>query len=239
MLSMITGSHTCVMARRSATSIAAASGNSSFFEWTVLATHYHPEQGGRAPSDFLCKPRSNKTANTKILVEKTAEHSHLHSIASLAFNTPSSDANPRRKIRRMRMENVMKRRMIMTLASIVLAGSLLATGAEARGGGGGGGGHGGGMGGGMGGGGHMGGFGGGHMGGFGGSHIGGLGAGRIGGLGAAHVDGFHAGAMAHVGHEHFGHEHFGRHRFIGGGIYDDGLDCPYYTSTTWPYTCTY
>jgi hypothetical protein len=59
----------------------------------------------------------------------------------------------------------MKRTMII-LASALLAGSLLATGAQARGGGGGG--H---MGGGFGGGVHMGGFGG-HMGGIGGSHIG-------------------------------------------------------------------
>ena len=58
---------------------------------------------------------------------------------------------------------------MMILASAVLAGSLLATDAQARGGGGGGGGHGGG-----GGGGHMGGFGGGHMGGFGGGHIAGM-----------------------------------------------------------------
>jgi hypothetical protein len=50
-------------------------------------------------------------------------------------------------------------------------------------------------------------------------------------LGGAH--------MAHVGHEHFG---VGRRHFVGGGIYDYGLDCPYkpnYTSSTWPYTCAY
>jgi len=64
---------------------------------------------------------------------------------------------------------------MMILASAVLAGSLLATGAQARGGGGGGGGHGGG------GGGHMGGFGGGHMGGFGGEHMGGFGGDHFGG----------------------------------------------------------
>jgi hypothetical protein len=45
--------------------------------------------------------------------------------------------------------------------------------------------------------------------------------------------------MARVGHEHFGHERFGRHRFIGGDIYDNGFDCSYYMSSTWPYTCTY
>ena len=109
---------------------------------------------------------------------------------------------------------------MMILASAVLAGSLLATGAQARGGGGGGG-HGGG--------------GGGHMGGFDGGHMGGFGGGHIGGLGGAHVGGFGAGRMAHVGHEHFG---VGRRRF-GGGFYDYGLDCPYYGSYTWPYTCTY
>ena len=55
----------------------------------------------------------------------------------------------------------MRGRVMMILASAVLAGSLLATGAQARGGGGGG--HGGG--------------GGGRIGGFGGGHVGGLGAG--------------------------------------------------------------
>jgi hypothetical protein len=94
---------------------------------------------------------------------------------------------------------------MMILASAVLAGSLLATGAQARGGGGGGGGHGGGFGGG-----HMGGgFGGGHMGGFGGDHMGGMG--------------------------HFG----GGRRFVGRGLYGDGLDCPYYDSYASPYACDY
>ena len=118
---------------------------------------------------------------------------------------------------------------MMVLASAVLAGSLFATGAQARGGGGGGG-HGGG------GGGHMGGFGGGHIGGFGGAHIGGFGGARIGGLGAR-GGGFGAGRMAHVGHEHFDG---GRRHFVRRGSYDYGLDCPYYGSYyTWPYTCTY
>jgi hypothetical protein len=115
---------------------------------------------------------------------------------------------------------------MMILASAVLAGSLVATGAQARGGGGGG--HGGG------GGGH-GGFGGGHMGGFGGAHIGGLGAGRVGGFGGGHVGGFDAGRVAHADHAHFG-----RRRFSG-GYYGYGLDCPYYPTYayTWPYNCTY
>lgn len=115
---------------------------------------------------------------------------------------------------------------MMILASAVLAGSLLATGAQARGGGGGGG-HGGGG---------MGGFGGGHVGGFAGGHVGGFGSGRVGGLGEVHADAIHAGAMAHVGHEHFG---AGRHRFAGAGVYDYGADCPYSPSYTWTYTCTY
>ena len=110
---------------------------------------------------------------------------------------------------------------MMILATTLLAGSLAATGVEARGGGGGGG-HGGG------GGGHMGGFGGGHIGGFGGAHIGGIGGGRVGGFGA--------GQTARMGHDHGG---VGRRRFVGGGLYDGGLDCPYYMSNTWPYNCPY
>jgi hypothetical protein len=112
----------------------------------------------------------------------------------------------------------------MLLASAVLAGSLLVTGAQARGGGGGG--HGGGG---------MGGFGGGHMGGLGGGHVGGFGGGRIGVPGAGIAGGVGAGLMAHANHEHFG---AGRRRFVDGEIYD-GLDCPYYTSYTPPYTCIY
>jgi hypothetical protein len=42
--------------------------------------------------------------------------------------------------------------------------------------------------------------------------------------------------MAHVGHEHFG---AGRRHFDGGYYDDYGLDCPYYRTYTWPYTCTY
>src|ERR1700748_3344654 len=68
------------------------------------------------------------------------------------------------------MENVMRGRMMMVLASAILAGSLVATGAQARGGGGGGGGHGGGMGG----------FGGGLIGGLGGGHVAPLGRDRFG-----------------------------------------------------------
>src|SRR6266436_30508 len=70
------------------------------------------------------------------------------------------------KSRPFQKENVMRGRVMMVLASAVLAGSLLATDAQARGGGGGGGGHGGG-------GGRIGGFGGGHMAGMRGEHFGG------------------------------------------------------------------
>jgi hypothetical protein len=41
--------------------------------------------------------------------------------------------------------------------------------------------------------------------------------------------------MAHVGGGHYG---YGRRHFVG-GYYGSGLDCPYYGSYTWPYTCTY
>ena len=112
----------------------------------------------------------------------------------------------RRKVPPIPKENIMRGRVMMILASAVLAGSLLATGAQARGGGGGGG--------------HGGGFGGGHMGGFGGGHMGGFGGGH----------------MAGMRGDHFGYR--GRH-FARGGLYGDGLGCPYYTPYTWPYNCTY
>jgi hypothetical protein len=56
----------------------------------------------------------------------------------------------------------------------------------------------------------MGGFDGGHMGGFGGDHLAGL-----------------------------GHDHFGAGRGRIGGMYDGGLDCPYYRTYTSPYACDY
>jgi hypothetical protein len=41
--------------------------------------------------------------------------------------------------------------------------------------------------------------------------------------------------MAHVGGGRYG---YGRRPFVGG--YDGyGVDCPYYGSYTWPYTCAY
>jgi hypothetical protein len=113
-----------------------------------------------------------------------------------------------------RKENVMTgRRTMMVFATALLAGSLLATGAQARGGGGGGG-HGGG-----------GGFSAGSMGGFGGGHVGGFGGG--------HMAGFRGSRMADMGRDHYG---FGRRGY---GGYSDYDSCPYYTSNDWPYTCTY
>jgi hypothetical protein len=63
----------------------------------------------------------------------------------------------------------------------------------------------------------------------------GLGVDRIGGLGEEHVDSVGAGRMAHVDAGNLG---IGRHHF-GGGIYDDGLGCPYNPSDIPPYNCTY
>jgi hypothetical protein len=57
----------------------------------------------------------------------------------------------------------------------------------------------------------------------------------MGGFGGAHIGGLRGGRIAGIGHDHFGgRRHFGRR-----GFYDYGLDCPYYTSYTPPYTCTY
>lgn len=171
--------------------------------------------------DLVCAFVGPGAPGRNNLVENTAKRSHLHCIATLEstlLNTPMSDKVLWRNIPSIQMENIMRRRVMMILASAVLASSLLATGAQARGGGGG-----------------MGGFGGGHAGGFGGAHVGGLGGGRIGGLGANHVDGFGGGRLAHVDQGHLG---TGRPHFIG-GIYDDGLGCPYDPSYTPPYTCTY
>jgi hypothetical protein len=63
-----------------------------------------------------------------------------------------------------------------------------------------------------------------------------LGGGRMGGLGEDHVAGLGADRVGHVGHDHLG---VGRRYYGGGSYYDDGLDCPYYQSYAWPYTCTY
>src|ERR1700716_3634860 len=103
-------------------------------------------------------------------------------------------------------------RTMKILVTPLLAGSLLATGAQAHGGGGGG--HGGG-----------GGFSAGSMGGFGGGHVGGFGGG--------HMAGFGGGRTASMGRDHYG---YGRRGF--GGSYDYG-SCPYYSSYNWPYNCTY
>src|ERR1700704_4787690 len=124
------------------------------------------------------------------LVETTDTPPHLQSIATLASSSDTPASALWRTIPPIEEENVMRGRVMMILASAVLAGSLLATDAQARGHGGGGGG------------GHMGGFGGGHMGGFGGGHIGGFGGG--------HIGGFRGGHMAGMGRDHFG---YGRRHF--------------------------
>jgi hypothetical protein len=149
--------------------------------------------------------------------DRRASPSPIHRDVGIFSDTPASALW--RTIPPNELEKVMRGRVMMILASAVLAGSLLATGAQARGGGGGGGGHGGGGGGGHmgGGGGHMGGFGGGHMG---GGHMGGFGGGHIAGRGRGHFDG-------------------GRRHFAGRGFYDDGLGCPYYARYNRPYNCTY
>src|SRR5467141_2693309 len=89
---------------------------------------------------------------------KQSSPSPLHRDAGVClWHTPLADEILWRKVRPFQKENVMRGRVMMVLASAVLAGSLLATDAQARGGGGG-----------------LGGGGGGHMGGFGGGHIGGF-----------------------------------------------------------------
>jgi uncharacterized protein YodC (DUF2158 family) len=79
----------------------------------------------------------------------------------------------------------MRRRVMMVLASAALAGSLLATDAQARGGGG-----------------HGGGGGVGHMGGFGGAHtgarVGGFGGARVGGIGGGYMAGIPQGAVGYA-----------------------------------------
>jgi hypothetical protein len=119
---------------------------------------------------------------------------------------------------------IMKGRWMMVLATALLAGSLVATGAQARGGGGGGGGHGGGFGGG---------FGGAHMGSFGGAGIGGFDGGHMGAFSGARIGSSGMGRVAGID---WGHVGMGRRHF--GGIYDYDLGCPYYPAYTAPY-CTY
>jgi hypothetical protein len=55
-------------------------------------------------------------------------------------------------------------------------------------------------------------------------------------LGEAHIGGAGMGHIAGIGRDHFG---VARRHFGARGIYDYGLDCPYYTSDIPPYTCTY
>ena len=84
----------------------------------------------------------------------------------------------------------MRRQLMMVLASAALAGSLLATDAQARGGGG-----------------HMGGFGhiGVRIGGFRGARTGGVDQGRIGGFGRDRIGGFARGYMAGIRRGYLGH----------------------------------
>jgi uncharacterized protein YodC (DUF2158 family) len=77
----------------------------------------------------------------------------------------------------------MRRQLMMVLASAALAGSLLATDAQARGGHGGGGGAG-----------HMGGFGGTHS----GARVGGFGGARVGGIGGRYMAGIPRGAVGYA-----------------------------------------
>jgi hypothetical protein len=58
----------------------------------------------------------------------------------------------------------------------------------------------------------------------------------MGDLGEAHIGGAGMGHIAGIGRDHFG---VARRHFGARGIYDYGLDCPYYTSDIPPYTCTY
>ena len=118
------------------------------------------------------------------------------------------------------------------LVTTLLATSLLAATAEARGGGG-----------------HMGGFGGAHMGGFGGAHrsfsgahMGAISGARMGGFGAGHI-----GFGNRGGAYRSGLHHAAMHRFGGvwpryGRLLDDGLDCYdlYYGRPryTWPPYCS-
>ena len=66
--------------------------------------------------------------------------------------------------------------------------------------------------------------------------MGGFGGGHMGGFAGGHMGGFRGNRFAGVRGDHFG----GRRRFGGGYYgYGYGLDCPYYSSFNWPYTCTY
>jgi uncharacterized protein YodC (DUF2158 family) len=80
----------------------------------------------------------------------------------------------------------MRRRVMMVLTGVALAGSLLATDARAHGGGG------------QGGGGHGGSVRAAHMGGFGEARVGGLGRARVGGVGAGYAAGIPQGAVGYV-----------------------------------------
>jgi uncharacterized protein YodC (DUF2158 family) len=106
----------------------------------------------------------------------------------------------------------MRGRAMMVLATAALAGSLLAAGAQARGGG-----HGG-----RGGGGHMGGFGGAHAGHFGGAHASRFGGARIGGFGEGHFAGLRLARFGVLAAPGFGQIDYTRSA-------GPGFDQPYYT----------
>jgi len=114
-------------------------------------------------------------------------------------------------------------RIITVLMAATLAGGLLATDAQARGGGGD----------------HGGGFGGGHVGALGGGRVGGLVGSRVAGFGGARVDGHLGGIhMGGVGHE--GRELHGFRRYSGYAPLDGGWDCSLYNwqyPRRWPYAC--
>lgn len=101
------------------------------------------------------------------------------------------------------------RRLMTALVTTLLATSLLAATAEARGGGG-----------------HMGGFGGGHMGGFGGgAHMGAIGGARMGGFGGGHIGFVNQGDAYRSGLHHDAMHRFGGLWPRYGTLLDDGLDC--------------
>jgi hypothetical protein len=92
---------------------------------------------------WLEPPRRCSTRFINVnLVEATNRFSHFQFIAGIlpSSGTPASDETPWRTVRANSKENVMSGRVMVVLASAALAGSLLATDAQARGGHGGGGG---------------------------------------------------------------------------------------------------
>jgi uncharacterized protein YodC (DUF2158 family) len=111
------------------------------------------------------------------LVEATNRFSHFQSIATSAFallGHASVGQGPVRTAPSIPKENVMRRRVMVVLAGAALVGSLLATDAQARGGGGGGVGH------------------------IGGARVGGFGGARVGGIGGRYMAGISRGAVGYA-----------------------------------------